>query len=238
MTISIGTTFNPDNSRENSTSEQKNLGLGLATLALSISSIPNAQAALITGVTASTDMGTFDPIVNINDVANGSGLSALSLTATHSEAEFGNAWGSDVGTTTGNITFNLGGQYSLAGFSLWNFNPGGASPSGINGVNIQTSTDGTTFTNVAGAPTQFAIASSLTAEPAQQFSFAPVNAAFVRFNVLSNHGNTQFTGLDEVQFNSAASATAVPEPLTILGTLTAIGGGAALKRRLKGLQSK
>jgi hypothetical protein len=60
----------------------------------------------------------------------------------------------------------------------------------------------------------------------------------VKFQVLSNYGGfAGGTGLSEVQFNSA-SATSVPEPFTILGTLTAVGGGAALKRRLKGLESK
>jgi hypothetical protein len=39
----------------------------------------------------------------------------------------------------------------------------------------------------------------------------------------------------EVQFDSAsASTTSVPEPVTIFGTLMGLGGGAALKRRLRG----
>ena len=64
-----------------------------------------------------------------------------------------------------------------------------------------------------------------------------MTASFVRFNVLSNQGVG--IALAEVQFNSAsATATAVPEPFTILGTLTAVGGGAALKRQLKGVKSK
>ena len=37
---------------------KKNFGLGLATLALSIAHASTAQAALITGVTATTDMGS------------------------------------------------------------------------------------------------------------------------------------------------------------------------------------
>ncbi|WP_310425656.1 PEP-CTERM sorting domain-containing protein [Chamaesiphon sp. VAR_48_metabat_135_sub] len=60
----------------------------------------------------------------------------------------------------------------------------------------------------------------------------------MRFQVLSNYGGGNNTGLSEVQFNSADSATSVPEPLTILGTLTAMGGDATLKRRLRGVKSK
>jgi F5/8 type C domain len=182
-------------------------------------------------------MGSFNnrPDVNINDVANGSGLSSLSLNATHAEAVPGNAWASDDGITTGNITFNLNGLYSLAGFSLWNFNAGSLFSWGINGVNIQTSTDGTNFTTVTGAPAQFAIATSTTQNP-EQFSFAPATAAYVRFQVLSNYGGNN-TGLSEVQFDSA-SATSVPEPFTIVGTLVGLGSGAVLKRRLKAIESK
>jgi F5/8 type C domain len=177
------------------------------------------------------------PGSSINNIVNGSGLSSLSLTATHATATPTNAWGST--TTTGNITFNLNGSYNLAGFSLWNFNFSSLVSAGVNGVNIQTSTDGSNFTPVTGSPTQFAIATS-PAQNAEQFSFTPVDAAYVRFNVLSNYG-ASFTGLGEVQFDSApatAPATAVPEPFTIVGTLAGLGGGAALKRRLKKIESK
>jgi F5/8 type C domain len=236
-TISVRFASTPEISQNDSTNEQKNLGLGLATLALSIANASTAQAALITGVTATTDMGNLNPsFYNIDYIVNGSGLSSLSLTATHSSsAGSRNAWVSNNGTTAGNITFNLNGVYSLAGFSLWNFSF--FNNFGVKGVNVLTSTDGITFTNVAGAPTQFAIGAANVPESPEQFSFAPVTASYVRFNVLSSQGSPA-AGLNEVQFNSADSATSVPEPFTILGTLTAVGGGAALKRRLKGIESK
>ena len=62
---------------------KKNLALGLATLALSIANAPNAHAALINGVTASTDIAPFNASFGgIDNIVNGSGLSSLSLTAT------------------------------------------------------------------------------------------------------------------------------------------------------------
>ena len=214
----------------------KNFALGLATLVLSIANAPNAQAALINGVTVSTDMG-IDRFVDINNMVNGVGLpgNIPSLTGIHDQPGF-NSWNSSSFITTGNITFNLNGTYGLAGFSLWNFNA--FSVLGVKDVNVLTSTDGTNFTSVTGAPTQFAIGAESAPESPEQFSFAPVTAPYVRFQVLSNYGSSYATGLSEVQFDGTLAATAVPEPLTILGTLTGLGGGATLKRRLKAFKSK
>jgi hypothetical protein len=214
----------------------KNFVLGLATLALSIANAPNAQAALINGVTVTTDMGS-NRGVDINNMVNGAGLpgNIPSLTGIHDQPGF-NAWSSSRFNTTGNITFNLNGTYSLTGFSLWNFNA--FSIVGVKDVNVLRSTDGTNFTSVTGSPTQFAIGAESAPESPEQFSFAPVTASYVRFQVLSNYGSTFVTGLSEVQFDGTPAATAVPEPLTILGTLTGLGGGAALKRRLKVFKSK
>jgi hypothetical protein len=226
---------NPEIHQKNSTSEQKNLTLGLATLALSIATASTTQAALINGVTATTNMGELIGS-SITNIVNGSGLpgNIPSLTGTHVPGNVPNIWIGNL--STGNlITFNLSGTYSLAGFSLWNYN-GGSSSLGVNGVNVLSSTDGTNFTSVSGAPTQFAIGTNAISESPELFSFAPVTASYVRFQVLSNYGSS-FTGLSEVQFNSA-SATAVPEPFTVLGTLAGLGGGAALKRRLRGVKSK
>jgi hypothetical protein len=177
---------------------------------------------------------------SINHLVDGSGLPGdiPSLMGLHQAASPSDAWLSSATTPTGNITFNLNGTYSLAGFSLWNFNYGNVG--GVKGVTVTTSTDGISYTAVTGAPTQFAIGANIAPESPEQFSFAPVNASYVKFQVLSNYGGFfGSTGLSEVQFNSSsASATSVPEPLTIFGTFMGLGGGAALKRRLKGIKSK
>ncbi len=212
--------------------------MGLATLALSIANAPNAQAALINGVTVTTDMGSLDIFTNINNIVNGSGLpgNTPSLTGNHRSGFTGTYWLSNYNVITGNITFNLNGTYSLGGFSLWNSNS--ENSWGVKGVNVLTSTDGSNFTTLAGSPTQFEIEYYFSAESPEQFSFAPVTASYVRFQVLSNYGYPVLTGLSEVQFDGTPAATAVPEPLTIFGTLAGLGGGAALKRRLKEIKSK
>jgi F5/8 type C domain len=214
----------------------QHLAIGLATLALSVANIPTARAALITGVTATTDMGTQGG-TSLTGIINGTGLpgNVPSLSGQHAIPSNFNYWASQNNTITGNVTFNLNGTYNLTSFSLWNYGASGFGTPGVKGVTIQTSIDGTNFTTLLGAPTQFAEVAGSTRNP-EIINFAPVDAAYVKFQILSNYGYPTNTALSEVQFNGTAVATSVPEPLTILGTLTAFGGGAALKRRLKTIQ--
>jgi len=97
------------------------LAFGTIALVPSLVLSENAQAALISGVTASIDMG-FGFRTDIGNTVNGVGLSSLSLTATHDGTTPSNSWVSSLRTLTGNITFNLNSTYSLSGFSFWNQN--------------------------------------------------------------------------------------------------------------------
>ncbi|NCR03569.1 MAG: discoidin domain-containing protein [Microcystis aeruginosa LG13-03] len=204
--------------------------LSTTSLGLMLGVTQNAQAALITGVTASTDMGVINPAdVNVADTVNGRGLpgNTPSLTGNHATAIGGNAWLSAPNIVTGNVTFNLNGSYSLAGFSFWNFNRDLFS-GGIKDVTVQSSIDGTTWTTIAGAPTQFAIASNNPILP-KVFSFSPVTASFVRFVVDSNWqtGTPTNTGFSEVQFNG----TKIPEPSSLLALLAVGLAGVGLRKR-------
>ncbi len=189
-----------------------------------------AHAVLITGVTASTNMGSGFG-TNLQNTVNGVGLSSLSLTASHAASVPTNSWVSSGGILTGLVTFNLNGLYSLEGFSFWNQNNGGPGPlgsTGIRDVQVSTSLNGVTFTSLAGGPTTFSRATTLVSLPAI-FGFGPVDAAFVRFNILSNYGDTFQTGFAEAQFNGTA---VVPEPSTFgMGLLGALGVGYAWRRR-------
>ncbi|NCR11073.1 MAG: discoidin domain-containing protein [Microcystis aeruginosa LG13-11] len=201
----------------------KPLVVSTAALGLIFGVAQNAQAALITGITASTDMGSNG--TDIINTVNGQGLpgNTPSLTGTHALAAF-NAWAGS--QSTGNITFNLNGSYSLTGFSFWNLN-NPDNTAGIKDVTVQSSTNGTTWTTIAGAPTQFAIAANAPQSPAQ-FSFSPVTASFVRFVVASNWGFSGATGFSEVQFDG----TPVPEPSALLALLAFGLGGVSLRKRL------
>ncbi len=173
---------------------------------VSLSASP-VSAINITGVTASTTLGSRVG-TNIQNTVNGVGLpgNIPSLTGLHDAATVSNAWAGATFTTTGNITFNLGGSYNLSGFSFWNYND--VNSIGIRDVSILTSTDGLAYTSLAGAPTQFAIGANSAPENPEIFTFSPATASFVRFTVTSNYGAI-FTGFSEVQFDGTAAA-AVP----------------------------
>ena len=206
--------------------------LSTASLGLMLGVAQKAQAALITGVTASTDMGNVSS--SVTNTVNGAGLPSNipSLTGLHAVADGTNAWlGS---TATGNITFDLKGSYSLAGFSFWNYNRINFNR-GIKDVTVQSSTNGTTWTTIAVAPTQFAIAANAAINP-QTFSFSsPVTASFVRFVVASNWGSTA-TGFSEVQFNGTPAQPpgpqSVPESSSLLALLAFGLAGVGFRKRM------
>ena len=210
-------------------------GLFVGALLLVLAIAPSVSADRIVGVTASTNMGSGFGTNLINTV-NGVGLSSPSLTATHAGTIPSNSWVSTPGTLTGQITFSFGGLYSVNSFSFWNQNgggPGAMGTSGINGVQVLTSTDGIVFTPLVGGPSSFAQVTGSTNLPPEIFTFAAVNATHFQFVVLSNWGEAQgfnVTGFGEVGFNGAA---AIPEPATMLLLGTGLTGLAArvLRRR-------
>jgi len=113
-------------------------GLLAAAVLLLLAIAPSVSADRIVGVTATTNMGSGFGTNLINTV-NGTGLSSLSLTATHEGTIPPNSWVSNQGVLTGQITFNLGGLNSVDSFSFWNQNgggPGAFGTSGISGLNL------------------------------------------------------------------------------------------------------
>lgn len=168
-----------------------------------------AHASLITGVSATTNMGSGFGTQVVNTV-NGVGLSSLALNATHAATIVSNSWVSS-GTLTGAITFDMGSLYTLDGFSFWNQNAGGPGAAGITGlaaVDVLYSADNVTYS--AWFSDTFNQVTTAGGGP-QLFNPADVNARYVRFSVRSNWGDVSQSGFAEVQFNSAA----VPEPATL-----------------------
>lgn len=184
----------------------------------------NAQAAYISGVTATTTI-TPDELSNISHITDGSGLSSQSFAATHAAATPSTVWAGS--GTSGSVDFNLHGTYSLGGLAVWNFN--GVNTVGVKDVAIFTSLDGSNYSLLSGAPTQFAIGAYGASETAEQFTFSPVTAAYVRFNITSNWGNSGAVGLSEVGFDGGAPSSSVPAPSAL--ALFGIGAAAAVVRR-------
>ena len=176
-----------------------------------------ASADRIDVVGATTNMGAGFGSLLLNAV-NGTGLSAPTLTATHAGTTPVNSWVSTPGIVTGHVDFDLGGRFSLSGFSFWNQNgggPGAAGSTGINAVSVSYSTDGVAFFSLPGAPSSFAQVPSAGPVGPQMFTFPPVIASFVRFQIWSNHGDVNETGFAEVGFDGVSSTvikTAVYDP--------------------------
>ena len=161
-----------------------------------------AQAAYITGVSATTDMGSGFG-TDITNTVNGVGLATPGdLNSTHSPTAPNDSWVSS-GTLTGTTTFDFGAHYSLSGFSFWNQNGGGPGSAGITGikdVSISYSLDGVTFDPLPGAPTAFSQVPTSGAGP-EQFTFPTLTARYVRFTIASNYGDVGQTGFAEVGFD-------------------------------------
>lgn len=139
----------------------------------------------------------------------------------------GNEWFSNDGLTSAVVTYDLGSVRAFDRLALWN-----EDASGIGTLNVQTSTDNVTFTNLFTAnPTNNPVNANY---PAQVFSFATRNARYVRFNMSAcpqsdNPQLFQGCAIGEVAFRAAA---AIPEPGTWALMISGFGfAGLAMRRR-------
>ncbi len=143
---------------------------------------------------------------------NGAGLSSFpALTGTHNSIAPDNCFVADA--VVGNIDFNLGGNYDIDGLSFWNLN---SSPANcVNGVAFYSSTDGVNYTPIPGGPTAFAIVNAANTE-AETFNFSPVNANYIRMEVLSSHGDT-FIGFSEIAFSTGNTLSTPQQEIESIG---------------------
>jgi hypothetical protein len=152
---------------------------------------------IINPVSATTtftpDFGTL-----LSTTYDGTGLLSFpSLSANHEETIPTNSFVAV--ESTGTIDFDLGGTVVIEGLSFWNQNAGGPSTDvGLNTVNFYASLDGSNFTLIPGAPTAFAEVLTLESPP-EVFTFPAIEVAFIRLEVLSNHGAAQ-SGFAEIAF--------------------------------------
>jgi hypothetical protein len=196
-------------------------------------SVSQARAARIDVSAVSTDMGSgFGTL--LQNTVNGVGLDALTLTALHDPTRPYNSWVSSA-ALTGQVTFDLGGLYSVNGFSFWNQNDGGPGirgTTGIQDVNVLFSTDGLNFNRVVGAPTSFSRVRGIGPLGPEMFTFAPILATQIRFQIQSNYGDIFQTGFAEVGFDGTGQ---IPEPasLALLGSGMLIGLARYRRRPLR-----
>lgn len=191
------------------------------------------------------------------ETRNGSGLSDATIVETgdaepasypsHSNSS-SDSWWSDVNVENNIdevfITFDLGQTYTLEGMHVWNLNHGSSggrtTSSGVKDLNVEFSTDGSTFSGAEAFT--LTEAPNSTAYTGESRDFASlVTARYVRFDVqttFENDGSTtkdgdpqtvevsNRAGLSEVRF------LAIPEPATT--ALVGLGGVILLYRRRVG----
>lgn len=212
--------------------------LGIAAL-IGVASISSAHAGVIIGAAGVTTDIPGDPrgggdIINL---INQSGLSNAYVSGvtdfdafvanTHDSSTGLNTWNG--AATSGNITFDLGGVQSIESMALWNrdFTGSGIANFNLRFSNTSDFTASTLVTGFTAADIAAGGTSALTL--AQVFTFAVVEAAFVRLEILSSYGaSTLVSG--EVIFEQAVSDVPLPAalPLFLLGMA---GFGAAARRK-------
>ncbi len=166
---------------------------------------------------------TFTPAFGTvpENIIDGSGLSDFpSITADHDDTTPGNSFiGGD--ETSGSFDFDLGGTFMLNGVAIWNQNAGGPGTDGEEGIReivLSSSLDGVTFTPISNSPSLVAIVTDNGPIGPEQFGFDTTEAAFIRLEVLSNHGDDD-TGFAEIAFaGTTCEAIATFDPPMVTGT--------------------
>lgn len=186
-----------------------------------------ASAAPILGVTASTPNGT--AAGTIDNVVNGTGLiGGIQPTSLHSQSGTNTAWLSSATGANSQLDFDLGDLYSLSGMAFWNAN-GSFVGRGIQTVQILSSVDGLVYSVIAGSPTAFAQVPAAPS-PAEIFSWTPVVARFVRFDVGSTF-DTNGSLVNEVLFDGSAVAPELDSSTALMPLSLMCLGLLSLKRR-------
>ena len=192
--------------------------ISIATLAFGITS----QAAMVVGVSA-TATTWYDALHEPSYMVDGSGLTGVGFTATHSEAEnAANMWHAGEGagingaapiTDNQFVTFNLGGTYDLSTVSIWQMNQTANFGRGVNQFDILYSVDGGSTYLSSSLNNNLAISTGGNIS-AQNFSLVQTGVTHVRFEIDSAHSANvnEYVGLSEVMFDG----TLVPEPSSSL----------------------
>jgi len=121
-------------------------------------------------------------------------------------------WMSDTGDPNAKLTFDLGDVYMVTAADIWQYNAPFGLDRGVKEFNIYNSIGGIDFDFLTAASLSKSTGESI---PAQNVEFSTV-ARYIRFNIITNYGDLNYSGLSEVKFDRIPNKTnPIPEPATI-----------------------
>lgn len=148
-------------------------------------------------VTASS---TFDSY-SLPDLINESGISGGLDGGTHG-TQYGDMWMSDNGDATPWVIFDTGSSTFISNAHVWNYNATCCGlDRGVDELDVYHSDNDVDYTFTGNFNLQQSAGGGISAEVLS----LNVTARYIRFNVVSNHGDPDYTGLSEVAFDVAGS---------------------------------
>lgn len=147
----------------------------------------------------------------------------------HSLSFLNNEWFGNSGTTTAQVTYDLGSVKAINALALWN-----EESSGIGRLDLTGSADGITFSAIG---TYSPFDNPLADYPAQVFTFSATSVQFVRFGMSGcpqpDPAGFASCAIGEVAFRTVASGDGtVPEPAAWALMIAGFGlVGAVMRRR-------
>jgi hypothetical protein len=190
---------------------------------LIVFTIRSASAAIVedVGQRASSDLPSFGRIATY--ATNGAGLSGND----HSEIPFRTMWLSSAGDVAGAFEIDLGGVYSVTSIRVWNYNEFVSGrpdllQRGVALANIDFGMSPDSYTTVV-ANRAFLQAPGTFSDFSEVINLSGAPTRFVRLDILSNHGDPQYTGLSEIQIEGTFVSGQQPIRTTIATTSSTIG---------------
>ena len=199
----------------------------------------SASAAIVSAVGATIDSGG-PGFGNIADTYNQNGLSSNYVSGvtdfntyigggpTHTPIFSGFEWFSNSGSTSAQVTYDLGSVLKISKMAIWN-----EEASGIGLLDLFGSTDGVTFTSLLAGVLLTDNPGGFFSYTADILNFTATNFRYIRLDMSGcpqPNGSFPACAIGEVAFNSVSS---VPVPAALPLVMTGLFGLGALSRRRK-----